>query len=68
MSKKIVIAGSGFAGLWSALAAARAIELAGKEGEVEVIVISASATGAIHLWWPRRFQLPVSNSSPARQR
>ena len=35
MSKKIVIAGSGFAGLWSALAAARAIELAGKEGEVE---------------------------------
>ena len=44
MSKKIVIAGSGFAGLWSALSAARAVDLAGKEGEVEVIVVSPSPT------------------------
>ena len=40
MSKKIVIAGSGFAGLWSALAAARAIELAGKKIACDVNEVS----------------------------
>ena len=31
-------------------------------------MISTSATGAIHLWCPRRFHLPTGNESPAFQR
>ena len=31
-------------------------------------MISMTATGAIHLWWPRRFHLPTWKSSPAFQR
>ena len=61
MSKKIVIAGSGFAGLWSALAAARAIELAGKEGEVEVIVISPSPTMVVR---PRLYEAVLDEVAP----
>lgn len=40
MTQKIVIAGSGFAGMWAALSAARALSIARKEGEVEIIVVS----------------------------
>ena len=31
-------------------------------------MISMMATGAIHLWCPRRFHLPTWNESPAFQR
>ena len=40
MPQNILIAGSGFAGMWSALSAARAVSLAGKEGEVAITVVS----------------------------
>ncbi len=39
-TKKIVIAGSGFAGTWSAISAARAVSLAGMENAVEITVVS----------------------------
>lgn len=41
MPKRIAIIGSGFAGMWAALAAARARAIAGREdGSVEILVIS----------------------------
>ncbi len=40
MSKCIIIAGSGFAGLWAALAAQRAIYLASQEQNIEVLMVS----------------------------
>ena len=61
MSKKIVIAGSGFAGLWSALSAARAVDLAGKEGEVEVIVVSPSPTLVVR---PRLYEAVLDGLDP----
>ncbi|EAU65846.1 FAD-dependent pyridine nucleotide-disulphide oxidoreductase [Stigmatella aurantiaca DW4/3-1] len=42
MTQKIVIAGSGFAGMWAAISAARAVSLAGKENEVEITIVSPS--------------------------
>ena len=42
MTQKIVIAGSGFAGFWAAVSAMRAISLAGKEGDIEVTMVSPS--------------------------
>ena len=44
MKKQIVIAGSGFAGMWAALSAARAIALAGRSDDNEVTVISPAPT------------------------
>ena len=41
-TQQIVIAGSGFAGMWSALSAARAVSLAGKENEVDIKIVSPS--------------------------
>ncbi|MFV0276437.1 MAG: FAD-dependent oxidoreductase, partial [Parahaliea sp.] len=38
--RNIVIAGAGFAGMWSALSAARAVALAGKENAVAITVVS----------------------------
>lgn len=38
--KKILVIGSGFAGLWGALGAARVLENEGKSGEVEISLIS----------------------------
>ena len=40
MGKKIIVIGSGFAGLWSALGAARVIDINNKTEEVEIIMIS----------------------------
>jgi len=40
MSQKILIIGGGFAGLWSALGAARVLDNNGKSGDVEVTLIS----------------------------
>jgi len=44
MTKRIVVAGSGFAGIWAAISAARAVALAGKEQEVQVTIVSSSAS------------------------
>jgi NADH dehydrogenase len=40
MSQRILIVGAGFAGLWSALAAMRLIDSAGKTDEIEVVLIA----------------------------
>ena len=47
MTKKIVVAGSGFAGMWAAISAARAVALTGREQDTEVTIVSPSATLAI---------------------
>ncbi|KAJ5120484.1 FAD-dependent pyridine nucleotide-disulfide oxidoreductase [Penicillium bovifimosum] len=44
MPQKIVIIGTGFAGVWSALSAKRLLKLADKEKEIEVTVISPEPT------------------------
>jgi NADH:ubiquinone reductase (H+-translocating) len=61
MSQKIVVAGSGFAGLWSALSAARAVELAGKHNEIEIVVISPSPTLVVR---PRLYEAVTENIDP----
>jgi len=61
MTQKIVVAGSGFAGLWSALSAARAVELAGKSEEIEVVVISPSPTLVVR---PRLYEAAIENIDP----
>jgi NADH:ubiquinone reductase (H+-translocating) len=44
MTRRIVVAGSGFAGIWAAISAARAVALAGREQEVQVTIVSSSAS------------------------
>lgn len=43
VTKKIVIAGSGFAGMRAAVSAAPAAALAGREQDVEITIVSPSA-------------------------
>ena len=50
MSKRIVIAGTGFAGTWSAISAARAASLAGMEDEVEITIVSPTPHLHIRPW------------------
>lgn len=61
MVQRVVVAGSGFAGLWSALSAARAVDLAGKNKEVEVVVVSPSSTLVIR---PRLYEAVIANMDP----
>jgi NADH dehydrogenase len=61
MTQKIIIAGSGFAGLWAAISAARAVSLAGKQGEVEVTVVSPTPDVAIR---PRLYEAVLENMNP----
>jgi len=61
MSQKIVIAGTGFAGVWAALSATRAISLAGKEDAVEVLVISPTPNLVIR---PRLYEAELINMDP----
>lgn len=61
MRKHIVIAGSGFAGTWAAISAARAVALAGKESEVGITVVSPSANLVIR---PRLYESAFENLSP----
>lgn len=61
MTKKIVIVGTGFAGVWAALSAARAIDLAGQPEAVEVIVISPTPTLTIR---PRLYEAVLDNMNP----
>jgi NADH dehydrogenase len=62
MSKQtILIAGTGFAGVWAALSATRAIALAGREDDVEVVVVSPSPTMVIR---PRLYEAVLENMNP----
>lgn len=61
MTRKIVIAGTGFAGVWAALSAARAIALAGQQEAVEVIVVSPAPNLIIR---PRLYEAELANMSP----
>jgi NADH dehydrogenase len=61
MTQKIVIAGSGFAGFWAAVSAMRAIAQAGKEGEIEVTMVSPTPNVTIR---PRLYEAVLENMSP----
>ncbi|MFW1733307.1 NAD(P)/FAD-dependent oxidoreductase [Acinetobacter baumannii] len=61
MSKRIIIAGSGFAGLWAALAAQRAIHLASQEQKIEVLMVSPSPNVGIR---PRLYEAVLENMNP----
>lgn len=61
MTQRIIVIGSGFAGQWAAISAARAVSLAGKDGEVEVIVVSPSPNLAIR---PRLYEAVLENMNP----
>lgn len=61
MTKHIIIAGSGFAGTWSALSAARAVALAGKESAIEITVISPEPS--LHIR-PRLYEAVIENMDP----
>jgi NADH:ubiquinone reductase (H+-translocating) len=61
MTQKIVVAGSGFAGLWAALSAARAVDLAGKSTEIEIIVVSPSPTLVVR---PRLYEAVIEGIDP----
>jgi len=61
MNKRIIIAGSGFAGLWAALAAQRAIHLASQEQNIEVLMVSPSPNVGIR---PRLYEAVLENMNP----
>lgn len=61
MPQKIVIAGTGFAGVWAALAATRTIMLADKQNEVEVVVVSPTPNLVIR---PRLYEAELDNMNP----
>lgn len=62
MSKQtILVAGSGFAGVWAALSAARAISLARREGDVEVVIVSPEPRLVIR---PRLYEAVLENMDP----
>lgn len=62
MTQKLLIAGSGFAGMWAALAAARAAALNGREAELEVTVVSPTAALCIR---PRLYETAFDEMNPA---
>lgn len=57
----ILIAGTGFAGVWATLSAARAVSLAGREDDVEIVVVSPSPTLVIR---PRLYEAVLENINP----
>jgi len=61
MTRKIVVAGSGFAGMWAAISAARAVALTGREQDIEVTIVSPSATLTIR---PRLYEAVLENMNP----
>ncbi|WP_296952995.1 NAD(P)/FAD-dependent oxidoreductase [uncultured Massilia sp.] len=61
MKQEIVIAGSGFAGTWAALAAARAVALAGREDGIGITVVSPQA--ALHMR-PRLYEAALEGMAP----
>ncbi|QCO15793.1 NAD(P)/FAD-dependent oxidoreductase [Azospirillum brasilense] len=61
MTQQIVIAGSGFAGLWAALSAARAVALAGRDGDVAISVVSPAPQ--LHIR-PRLYEAVLEGMAP----
>jgi NADH:ubiquinone reductase (H+-translocating) len=61
MTQNIVVIGSGFAGMWAALAAARAVASAGLEGEIAVTVVSPAPTLVIR---PRLYEGALDGIAP----
>jgi NADH dehydrogenase len=61
MTMDIIIAGSGFAGLWAAISAARAVALAGKEAEVAITIVSPSPNVTIR---PRLYEAKLDDMTP----
>lgn len=58
MSSKVIIIGTGFAGVWSALAAKRLINLTSKNADIEVLVISPEPSLVIR---PRLYEANASS-------
>lgn len=58
MSSKIIIIGTGFAGVWSALAAKRLINFTSKDADIEVLVISPEPSLVIR---PRLYEANASS-------
>lgn len=61
MIQNVIIAGSGFAGLWAAIAAARAAHVAGKSDELAITVVSPVAE--LHIR-PRLYEAKLENMAP----
>jgi len=61
MKQHIVIAGSGFAGLWAALSAARAVSIAGRSDNVDITVVSPEP--ALHIR-PRLYEAALEGMAP----
>jgi NADH dehydrogenase len=61
MTQKLLIAGSGFAGMWAALAAARAAALHDRESELEISVVSPAAELCIR---PRLYETAFEEMNP----
>jgi len=61
MTQRIIIAGTGFAGMWAALAAARAVSLAGRDGDIEITAISP--VPRLHIR-PRFYEQAFGEMSP----
>jgi NADH dehydrogenase len=64
MKQQIVIAGSGFAGTWAALSAARALSLAGRSDSVEITVVSPEPE--LHMR-PRLYEAAIEGMAPDLQ-
>jgi len=61
VTQNIIIAGTGFAGTWAAVSAARAVALAGKEGQVRITVVSPAAE--LHIR-PRLYETAFEEMAP----
>lgn len=64
MTQRIVIAGSGFAGLWAAMSAARAVYLSDKEptdSNIEIMMVSPEPRVGIR---PRLYEAVLENMDP----
>lgn len=57
----ILVAGSGFAGTWAVLAAARAVALAGREGEIDIVMVAPQPRLAMR---PRLYEAVLENMDP----
>ncbi len=62
MTRKLLIAGSGFAGMWAALAAARTAGLNDREREIDITVVSPAAQLCIR---PRLYETAFDEMNPA---
>ena len=60
MAKRILIIGSGFAGMWSALSAARAAENAGRPNALDIVVLAPEARLGVR---PRYYESDLSGVS-----